>query len=55
MRTEYAVRNPYSGKIMTVPDNSRENAEKMAGLVPDSAVMRRDVSVWEEVEPWPKG
>ena len=43
---EYAVRNPLSGNVMTVPDNSRSNAEKMASLVEGSVVMTREVTEW---------
>lgn len=43
---EYAVRNPHSGGVITVPDNSLVNAEKMAALVTDSLVMTRTVTEW---------
>jgi hypothetical protein len=42
---EFAVRNPHSGNVITVPDGSLENAHKMAALVP-STILTRTVSEW---------
>ena len=52
-RREYAVRNPYNTSgIITVPDNSLENALKLVDLVPDSVIMTRTVTEWvEHVQP----
>lgn len=47
-RAEFAVRNPLSGRVITVPDNSEANALKMVALVPESAVMTRTVTEWTE-------
>lgn len=53
---EYAVRNPYNGAVLTVPDNSLSNAQRMAALVPNSLVMTRTVTDWVVDDPakgWP--
>lgn len=47
-KREWAVRNPASGIVMTVPNDSLVNALKMVALVPDSAVMTRLVGPWTE-------
>lgn len=55
-RREYAVRNPMSGNVMTVPDDSQDNAQRMAALVPGSLVMTRTVTEWVVDDPekgWP--
>ena len=51
MKREYAVRNPHNGKVMTVPENSLENALKLVRLIPETKVLARTVTDWME---WPE-
>jgi hypothetical protein len=53
---EYACRNPHNGAVLTVPENSLSNAQRMAALVPGSLVMTRTVTDWVVDDPhksWP--
>ena len=45
---EYAVRHPSGAGVITVPDNSRENAMKMKALIPKTVILTRTVSEWVE-------
>lgn len=43
---EWAAKNPYSGGVIEVPENSEENARKMKAIIPDTDVLSRLVSPW---------